>query len=533
LAVIVVISIGATSIAIRKECGFKSQMDRFVNGSLDTMPTQPIRFPGRGKFLAFLLLVFAARHTAFATDSIPCSLAKTNNSCTLTIDRRAPLAPPNIQMYPGETLTVELRDPYYFERYYLDYASGQLNLLPDQASSILNGFLTPLQKFAGAAPLQVCDDTSFDGKIPMTAADVTTYDSLYTNCLTSFANQAVTIYQSLEGPVYPDSHPVGSASLGSNSSIQIQLNTTATQIDSLIRMEAQMSAAVAYVSKTLDTLAATGTTTLTTDQAAKLRKWVAGVALTDAVAKDLTGYSSRIGGLPGLPSSPCQYAPDTARYQTPPAIPDSGVCVDVFPLVDPPVSAASLVTRQVTYAINALNLVQNSPEAVDATKRKTVASVTVIYGDSRWEASAGTLISTLANRSFPVVPVFTNGVVTDKTVGRNILHPTYVPFVGANYRLSRDLAWTKWRSAWYFTFAVGVNPNTTTADFAAGPSLSFRGLMFSALWHAGHDVRVTQGIYTGESLGVGFSGSVPTQTYWRLDRVAFGVSVRVPALTGR
>src|ERR1035441_5181230 len=110
------------------------------------MRTRPIRFPGCGNPVALLLLVFVACQTAFAADPIPCSLAKTNNSCTLTIDRRAPLAPPTIQMYPSQTLTIELRDPYYFERYYLDYTSGQVNLQPDQASSIVGGFLTPLQK---------------------------------------------------------------------------------------------------------------------------------------------------------------------------------------------------------------------------------------------------------------------------------------------------------------------------------------------------------------------------------------------------
>src|SRR5689334_19724535 len=52
-----------------------------------------------------------------------CSLSKTNNTCTLTIDRRNPLAPPTIQMYPKAVLTVEVKNPYYFERYFMDYQS--------------------------------------------------------------------------------------------------------------------------------------------------------------------------------------------------------------------------------------------------------------------------------------------------------------------------------------------------------------------------------------------------------------------------
>jgi hypothetical protein len=256
--------------------------------------------------------------------------------------------------------------------------------------------------------------------------------------------------------------------------------------------------------------------------------------MADAAAKDLAGYSVRIGELPAIPTTTCQTAQDTSRYKTPvPAIPDANVCIALFPLIDPPVSDAKMLTRQITYAIDALDLVQNSQEAIDASKRKTIVAITVFYGDSRWEASAGTFFSTLAVRSFPVLPVYANGVVTDKQVGVTALHPTVVPFAAANFRLTRDLSWTKWRSAIYLTGAVGVNPNTTSADFAAGPSLSWRALMFSLLWHVGHDVRATQGIYKGESLGAGFSGSVPTQNYWRFDRVAIGISVRIPALTGR
>jgi hypothetical protein len=127
--------------------------------------------------------------------------------------------------------------------------------------------------------------------------------------------------------------------------------------------------------------------------------------------------------------------------------------------------------------------------------------------------------------------VYTSGVITDNQVGETVLHPTI--FAAENYRLTRDLGWTKWRSAIYWTGAVGVNPNTTSADFATGPSISWRTLMFSVLWHLGHDTRATQGIYKGQSLGATFSGTVPTENYWRFDRVAIGISVRVPSLAGR
>lgn len=193
-----------------------------------------------------------------------------------------------------------------------------------------------------------------------------------------------------------------------------------------------------------------------------------------------------------------------------------------------------MVTRQVTYAVDALNLVQNAQEGIpDPTKKRTLASVTLLYGNSRWEASAGTFFSTLANRSFSISPVLNNGTVVNKEVTESVLHPTVVPFGAANVRLSDDFSGPHWRSAFYWTFAIGINPDTVSTDFATGPSISWRGLMFSALWHVGHDVRLTQGLYKNQLLDPGFSGNATTENYWRLDRFAIGISVRVPSLTGR
>jgi hypothetical protein len=80
-----------------------------------------------------------------------------------------------------------------------------------------------------------------------------------------------------------------------------------------------------------------------------------------------------------------------------------------------------MFTRQVTYALDAYNLVQNSQVAFPAgSARRTIVAVTILYGDSRWEASAGTLFSTLAVRSFSVAPIISGGVVTNNQVAENL-----------------------------------------------------------------------------------------------------------------
>jgi hypothetical protein len=203
-----------------------------------------------------------------------------------------------------------------------------------------------------------------------------------------------------------------------------------------------------------------------------------------------------------------------------------------------------MVTRTVTYSLNTLNLLSVSQEAApDASKKKLLATIALNFADQpiksqskrstafRWEGSAGAFFSTLPIRSFSASPVFTGGTVTDKVITQNILHPTVVPFAAANFRLY-DLPWSRWRSALYWTGGVGINPNTVSADFATGLSISWRSLMLSGLCHFGHDVRLTQGLHVGQSLGAGFSGNPPTQTYWT-PAFALGVSIRIPALTGR
>lgn len=266
--------------------------------------------------------------------------------------------------------------------------------------------------------------------------------------------------------------------------------------------------------------------------------------LADAVASDLIGYSARIKDLEAFHNGykdefrSCSYLVDDASE--PPK-----QCIWMQSRQDSDQVYQKMVTRMITYSLNTLNLVANPQEAVpDASKKKLLTAVTINFADNaahfagsghsalRWEASGGVFFSTLPVRSFSVTPVFTNGVITDKKIAQNVLHPTVVPFAAGNYRLTNDLPWTRWKSNLYWTGAIGVNPNTVTADFATGLSLSWRALMVSALAHFGHDVTLTQGLTVGQSMGAGFNGSLPTQTHWT---TAFGIglSVRVPSLTGR
>jgi hypothetical protein len=473
-----------------------------------------------------------------------CSLAKTNKSCAIVIDRENPVAPPTIQMYSGERVTVVVRDPKYFERYFLDYQSGQATLKPDVASSIVQGLLPSLQK-AGEIkaqalgfntqpqPVDVCANIA-NSPIPA-PGQVNDMVQVATVCVGQLAEKAIDIYQKLEPLVAPDSLiPIDTARL--NEACQLRDCITA-----FMQSELAFSAKITVFTK--DATLNTATNASYAVDMRGLAQLTAMQKATDTIYTDLQGYSQRLSDLP----APADFAKwgfqncnNFVNLPNPGAPPPP--CIAIRSRADTAGVYRDMVTRSVTYALNTFNLVSNAQEAApDSSKKKLMATITVNFAERphdplwsalRWEASAGVFFSSLPIRSFSAAPVFTSGVVTDKKVSQNLLYPTVVPFAAGNLRLTNDLGWSRWKSNLYWTGAAGINPNTVSADFATGLSLSWRALMVSALCHFGHDVRLTQGLQVNQSLGAGFSGNPSTETYWKAS-FAIGLSVRVPSLTGR
>jgi hypothetical protein len=204
--------------------------------------------------------------------------------------------------------------------------------------------------------------------------------------------------------------------------------------------------------------------------------------------------------------------------------------------------------RQVVFSVNAINEVSTLVTSVPGTSaKKSIATITVLYADPIFEASGGVFFSTLANRSFANQTLVTQNSGTPPTLGNVVIaqtvsRPTVVPFAGANWRLGPNFTWfDKRRGAAYLTTGVGLNVNNTMVEFAGGLSVSWRAVMFSGLYHWGHDVRLTQGEYVGQvwcNMSAA-SGSIPkcsgsppapsTERYWT-GAFAFGVSVRVQSV---
>jgi hypothetical protein len=475
-----------------------------------------------------------------------CSLAKTNKSCRLTFDRSKPVAPPTIQMYSGQGVTVVVKNAKPFERYFLDYASGQANLKPDVASGIVQGLLPSAQKLGefkvqgfnpGDKKTDVCANMRDIPKL--NPGEVDNVRQIAQACVEQLAQRDIDIYRKLEPFVAPDSiTPVGTAMPAFPCSLQ-------QCIDGVLDSENIFSTKISSILSDTTLKGNTNPATKEPDDIA-MGKLATLQKLADAVATDLQGYKQRLSDLPVKKADmenwgfeDCGNLIDLSKASGDEK--KSILCIAIQSNGDAPGVYDNMVTRTITYSLNILNLVSNSQESVpDPSKKKLLATITLNFAEGResgssslrWEASAGALFSSLPIRSFSAAPVFTNGTITDKKVSQNLLYPTVVPFAAANYRLTNDLHWTRWKSNIYWTGAVGINPNTVSADFATGLSLSWRALMVSGLCHFGHDVQLTQGLTVGESLGAGFNGSLSTQTHWTAN-FALGVSVRVPSLTGR
>jgi len=213
-------------------------------------------------------------------------------------------------------------------------------------------------------------------------------------------------------------------------------------------------------------------------------------------------------------------------------------------------AASKWLGLQVSFSVNAVNKVGTSVASVPtATQKKSIATITVLYADPIFEVSTGVFFSTLPDRSFANQTMVTQNPGGSPTQGnvviaQTIVRPTILPFAAANFRLWHDFAWPdRRRGAFYLTGAIGLNPYNTTAEFGVGPSLSWRSLMFSPLFHLGHDIELTQGEFVGEIWcnQSAASGSIPKcsgqppspsiKKVWK-GAFAFGISVRVPSVFG-
>lgn len=205
---------------------------------------------------------------------------------------------------------------------------------------------------------------------------------------------------------------------------------------------------------------------------------------------------------------------------------------------------------QTTYTLNAQNEIANPLMSLpSSTQKQAIVTITLLYAEPRFEVSAGAFLSWLNNRTFSnnTDVTVTNGVPTPtdvKIIETKTTRPLIIPFAAANYRISPEFTWPGWlggrRGAVYGTLGIGLNPYDTQVEYFAGFSLSWRYLMFSPVYHLGHDTHLTQNEQVGQiwcEYGAMVTSSPPpcagsppspsTKPFWT-GAFALGISVRIP-----
>ncbi|MFZ0820230.1 MAG: hypothetical protein WAM91_09180 [Candidatus Acidiferrales bacterium] len=535
-----------------------------------------------------------------------CSTEKVNGNCKVTIDRNYPLTLPTIQVRPKSKVSVFVIQPLPFETLTLDPQSAQALAGTDQTAGFLTAALPDIKGFiaitssTSSAHNLIANVTTTnlvrDPNLGKVDADLQKLKNSLVSAETrieTFGRNATFVYLQLQEILSPIPRPMSGVSTpGTVKRLSDELQNTPNPWDEYAQWKIWLLRELVGAEcpnvpcPTFDNLLAAAST-VSTNLTAKpnvgpppvypilkdfdsdvttTRTDIASLSASDQAASNtlLDGIISRknalVASFPVYTAAISSIVKDLNNYSynitlTDATIPRNGqkplgIIFDPGDSSPSNTSASKLLGRQVVFAVNAVNEVGTSAASVPgAQQKKSIATVTVLYASPIFEVSTGAFFSTLPNRSFsnvttvtqsPGLPPTPGNVVITQMIGR----PTIVPFVAGNFRLGHEFAWPdRRRGAFYFTSAIGLNPYNTTAEFGFGPSISWRSIMFSGLFHLGHDVRLTQGetvgqIWCNQSGPVGVipkcSGSPPspsTEKYWT-GAFAFGISVRVPSVFG-
>jgi hypothetical protein len=492
----------------------------------------------------------------------PCSTEKVNGDCYVIVDRTNPLQLPTLQMYPGKTVEVRIQNGLPFELVSLDWQNSTASLTPDPSNAILTALDPALAKaeiaIAHSPGRQMM--SQFRGRVqgnspeppdqckrvdPATTSEL----SLFYNCAAQLHAEAKEAARQISAIVNPDSLVFPAESYPSLKSpnafndARVRLLCRVFGQGSSIpagvycdKLDPQPLIAYHDMIEELAKFPTDSTKYLKIGGSQDRNDLLALASYLSGVVTPLVGIGENLLHLdnsqPG--DGVLGYIVDPRRSSNPA---NGRACNSAMSEKPKAADYASLLQRQVSCGLNVINLVANSVDAVPtAQQKKSIVVITANYTDARVETSAGIMLSILPSRSFAAVPQYSGAppTVTEFVVTEADTRPLVVPYAAAHVRLGNDWAWgrTGRRGAVYATFLTGVNPNTTTADFGAGLSVSWRALMLSPVAHFAHDVRLTGGFTPNESLGASFSGSVPTEHYWTTS-FGLGIGVRLPLIPGR
>jgi hypothetical protein len=486
-----------------------------------------------------LLFVFAASVFCFATlssalaqtecptvadDKLPtCSYAATNGNCKVTINRMNAVTPPTIYVKRGCSVKVSVTNPSPLEDLTLDWKSSATIIPPDTFQTAFGALSGNLGKFTAIELIRAPTGGLLAINI---ASDITNKQQDVMDALSKFDPLATasTGLQSIKSALQPPTS-------GSTTCDQSWCDIVKWKSDVVKQLQVSATSAnrdafkdkIKELAKEVTAFKVAHTDPVSVSQAAIMDKNQASLnAAYDSIANAVDKLAALEAAVNAIPEHGA-------------GISGNAVIRDLTP------SDKNYETQ--TWVVNYTNKLMPTAKrvAADTLKKESVAllsgfadpspkmpvvTITVQFqSPSRFEVSTGLMVPLTPYHSYGKAAVAKNGVVTDNVVQETKTY-TVVPAVFVNYLLGEWIP-NKQRSALFATGGVGYNPTSTSVEFGAGLTYSYRSLAVSFVADIGRDTKLAGGFTVGQSLGTGNAANPPTSMYWSV-KPALAISVRIP-----
>lgn len=519
--------------------------------------------PALALSLTLLLSEFTFGQTTNGCLDLPvkqqtCSANGINRNCDLFIDRLRPVAPPTVYLRRGDTVTVHVINATPFETLSLDFKTAGDTTPPDQFANEFSSISPTITKvtfvdalnFKFVAPLNLAafvqdPFSAMRDKLKQVAATqrilFSEYDpSIITNEIL-IATQpppanACTAALTWDDKGYPN--PWLSPGTWGEAVVAV---LTALQSDTLTNNA--LALRVHQLDPDVQTLANYTVPAGTAKDQQEM--WVAAVGKIKQRQANLDALATPPAGAPAAwgTSAPASITPPSPKTDQALIAAINNLQLQSFKPTEKKQTIIDLspsdknITAE-TWSLDYVNNLQSAIKSATATTPSdassvltaapsitAIASVNVTYQrPPRLEIATGVMAPFRSYHSYSAAEAASGGTVTGTVVQESNTY-TVIPMAMTNIVLGQGLVKSQ-PLAGFFSIGVGYNPATSSIEFGAGPSISYRSIIVSPLADIGQDTHLVDGFKVGQSLPS--TNTKPLTTNYWFGRPAIGLSVRIP-----
>jgi hypothetical protein len=494
--------------------------------------------------LAVVICGIATLTPAVAQNSCPtpanlptCSYSATNGNCSVSINRMNAVTPPTIYVKRGCSVTVSVTNPSPLEDLTLDWKSSATVIPPDTFQTLLTPLSGNLGKFTAIELIRAPSGGPLAETIDLShcETDPTNCDNAPT--ITKAQERVMSAFQEFDPPkvahdgllsIKTALQPPPSVT-GKN--LPPWYNAVAWRTDVAAQLQVAASSAkqkefgfnLEMLASELADFKKTHTDPKSVSKAGVMDKNQASLNTAyDNFRNSLTKLDALQTAVKAIPDSGSDIAGNALIQDITPGDKNYETQTWVVNYTNKLMPTAKRVVAESLKSENAVLL----SGLADPSPKTPLVTITVQFqSPSRFEVSTGLMVPLTPYHSYGKAAVAKNGVVTDNIVQETKTY-TVVPAVFVNYLLGEWIP-NKQRSAVFASGGVGYNPTSSSVEFGAGMTYSYRSIAVSFVADIGRDTKLTGGFTVGQSLGTGNAANPPTSTYWSV-KPSFAVSVRIP-----